>query len=120
MAPNDDVPHGNLQTYVKRGCRCEDCREANNVYGRRKRAERRQSIADGGMPTRLHGTVTGYSNYCCRCDGCRGASAAAKLARRRVKGVQPRRDPWAERVAQFRRDVMRDNEIVRARRVFHD
>lgn len=56
--------HGKENTYARHGCRCDECREANRLAQRRKRAR------DKPTPEHVHGTKSGYSYYRCRCVEC--------------------------------------------------
>lgn len=70
--PRRPLEHGTYSGYNTHKCRCDQCREANNAYGRdyaaRKRAARTQPPK--GEPA--HGTHHRY-NRGCRCDDCRAA-----------------------------------------------
>lgn len=76
------APHGTTSRYNNQGCRCDECREANRVYGlayARKRgavpeAEYRESV-------KRHG-ITAYRRRGCRCEVCRAALAAQKRRQR--------------------------------------
>lgn len=59
------LEHGTLSRYVK-GCRCEQCTEANRERTRARRA------AHAGTPAEefRHG-ATGYTDYGCRCETCK-------------------------------------------------
>lgn len=59
--------HGTPSAYNK-GCRCDECKEANRLRCAKSAAKRR---ARSDVP---HGTVTGYRNWACRCDLCKAAS----------------------------------------------
>lgn len=69
-----EVKHGTLYTYVKLGCRCTDCQQAQRVYHRMRADMRRVEGLDPNDPR--HGTQNGYTNLRCRCAECRAARAA--------------------------------------------
>ena len=75
-----ELVHGTVQGYIYRGCRCEECRQAQrDYYGNRPMAEYLAEVAA------QHGTERKY-RLGCRCDECReGANAARR--RRRHTGV---------------------------------
>ena len=62
--------HG-FSAYIKRGCRCAKCTEANRVRAAAEKAKREPLSPDDYR----HGTASAYSNYRCRCDACRRAWA---------------------------------------------
>lgn len=68
-------PHGTRGRYC-RGCRCEDCTEANRQCGRRLK---------GRIPPR-HGTESAYRNYACRCEPCLLAGSIANARTRQRRG----------------------------------
>ncbi|PVE04636.1 hypothetical protein [Streptomyces scopuliridis] len=81
--PPVDHGHGDHRTYNK-GCRCDDCREAQRLRGIKQRAGWAQdpSAADRAG----HGKPSTYKNYKCRCEPCskaNSADVAAFRARRR-------------------------------------
>ncbi|MEV8396334.1 hypothetical protein [Streptomyces niveus] len=82
--PPVDHGHGDYRTYLK-GCRCDDCREAQRLRGIAQRARWSQdpSAADRAG----HGKPSTYKNYKCRCQPCskaNSADVAAFRARRRA------------------------------------
>lgn len=62
--------HG-TRTMYGYGCRCDECREAQNSYMRR--LSRDPSMRKSPL---RHGTSNAYSNYGCRCTACRAANTA--------------------------------------------
>lgn len=84
--------HGRSGSAYNRGCRCEECVQANRqrtiTYKERNRI---WLDADGvsQRPGLLHGTITAYGAFSCRCVPCRGAQAKAnrdyKLARKAMR-----------------------------------
>jgi hypothetical protein len=83
--PPVDHGHGDYRTYAK-GCRCDDCREAQRV----KCAEAREARAlnPAAADRAGHGKASTYKNYGCRCHACSTANTAdvnAYRARRRRK-----------------------------------
>ncbi|MEU0427876.1 hypothetical protein ABZ235_30580 [Streptomyces canus] len=77
--------HGDRRRY-QRGCRCDECREANRLYKASWRAKRRSDPSLLGRAT--HGKASTYRQYGCRCDECRTANSAdvaAWRARRRER-----------------------------------
>ncbi len=87
-ALRNDAWHG-TRTGYQRGCRCDDCRQANTLSGQAYRRRR-------GIPTRSetnalrrsrqhHGTVNMYDNLGCRCESCRNAASAYRSALRASK-----------------------------------
>lgn len=56
--------HGRKSAYNK-GCRCDDCTEANTLAARARRLVVRLDANDF-----RHGTLNGYCNYSCRCAAC--------------------------------------------------
>lgn len=66
------ITHGGSGAGYVRGCRCEECTEANRVRCLRRREERLALIlANPELAT--HGKYTTYVNWGCRCDPCREA-----------------------------------------------
>lgn len=61
--PQPEPEHGTLNRY-RRGCHCEECREA---------VAERQRSRYGSVEPPHHGTVSGYQNYGCMCKACREA-----------------------------------------------
>lgn len=68
--------HGTITRYV-RGCRCDECRGANNAYKRKHGQTTRARARSGHLAPDApqHGTVGGYTNHACRCEPCRTAYA---------------------------------------------
>lgn len=81
--------HGTNASYA-RGCRCDDCREANRAYGRAYIARRRAAGVDEGK----HGTAYGYQlgcrSNCPVTPTCSDAALAAENRRRRDQGIEAR------------------------------
>ena len=63
--------HGTRHAYVNLGCRCADCKAAQNTYMRDLRKRLRQREPE------IHGD-NGYRNYKCRCETCRAAYAKSQ------------------------------------------
>ena len=74
------VKHGVRSRYVA-GCRCEECRQAERTY-QRKRREERASTPDDQKP---HGTARCYVHFGCRCAPCTDAARAAVYANQRKR-----------------------------------
>ena len=68
--------HGTLHRYVA-GCRCDECRVANNARQRAAVEQRKQHLQDAP-----HGTDGGYGNWGCRCDLCKHAHSVAMSNRK--------------------------------------
>jgi hypothetical protein len=72
--PSIDFGHGDPRTYAK-GCRCDDCREAQRKRCAEQRARR---AADPTSADRAgHGKASTYKNHGCRCPACSKANTAA-------------------------------------------
>ena len=69
--------HGTESGYVKKGCRCADCRAAAN----RARNARRKLVIAGIRDVGEHGKASSYSDGC-RCAACREAHRLYHAARR--------------------------------------
>ena len=72
-----------------RGCRCEVCRGANREKEARRRAKRREMVANGQMPdTVVHGRAAAI-NWGCKCEICTAAikESNAATAERVRKGA---------------------------------
>lgn len=85
--PPVDHGHGDHRTYHK-GCRCNDCREANRAYQAELRARRHNDPYSADRAG--HGKSSTYRNHACRCDECTAAHTAdcnAYRARRRARSV---------------------------------
>lgn len=86
--PPVDHGHGDYRTYGK-GCRCDDCREAQRVHGIEQRAKwaRDPEAADRAG----HGKPSTYKNYGCRCEPCSKANsadvAAFRMRKRRAEAL---------------------------------
>lgn len=71
--PPVDHGHGHPATYQK-GCRCDDCREANR---NRCAEDRKARTGDPAAADRAgHGKASTYRNYNCRCSKCSKANTA--------------------------------------------
>jgi 5-methylcytosine-specific restriction endonuclease McrA len=77
MSKSTPVPHGTHRGYGS-GCRCDECKAAERVYRKGRRAD---LLASGQIP---HGTVNGHSNYGCRCEPCCVAGSAKSRAYRQT------------------------------------
>lgn len=78
-----DYGHGDYRTYAK-GCRCDDCREAQRKRCAEMRADRAKDPSRADRAG--HGKSSTYKNYGCRCAPCSKANTAsvnAFKARRR-------------------------------------
>lgn len=71
------VKHGTHARYRK-GCRCDECREANRKYHLKERWKRRCKIVLGEPVP--HG-LSGYINHGCRCDVCRAVKSVQNAER---------------------------------------
>lgn len=84
--PSELAGHGTNASYA-RGCRCDDCREANREYMRAYRERRRAA-----GPGEYHGTAYGYQMGC-RGTGCPKRPSCTHMmleqdrARRRAAGI---------------------------------
>lgn len=75
---NSGWRHGTLYGYLKRGCRCEECRAAKRESARRQRKSSSVRASYGrDVP---HGDPLCYTRGC-RCDECKSGHAAAERAR---------------------------------------
>lgn len=98
--PFADCVHGTTYTY-KRGCRCDECREAKRLYRLRIREEARKR-AQSGFTQFKHG-YSGYRNWGCRCETCSAGHAEKLKAQRertdaRAPGSRAKKDAeWRER-----------------------
>lgn len=70
MNHNTAFPKG-VSGYRK-GCRCDECKQAERERWQRSRDRRR----NGPVPEHVHGTWNGYSNYGCKCLDCLEACRA--------------------------------------------
>lgn len=87
--PPVPIPHGRLVGY-SRGCRCDQCRQANTQYQARRKAERRKDPTAADRAG--HGKTTTYINYGCRCQPCKEAQSRsnkhyAQLRKERQEGL---------------------------------
>ena len=72
VAETPEAVHGTAGGYSNHGCRCEQCREANNAYQSQWRTSKLPEMeADPLHP--WHGSVLGYQAGC-RCAPCRAAT----------------------------------------------
>lgn len=115
---SDRAQHGRRGTYVKWGCRCEECRRAavedSNRYRRERKARDPEFAASiksynaahskarrklgAPPPGEPHG-LRAYSKFGCKCEVCREANRAFTAAYRKTRRA---RDPqW--RAGQKRR-----------------
>ncbi|HET6636700.1 MAG TPA: hypothetical protein VFH77_16915 [Streptomyces sp.] len=85
--PPVDRGHGHRLTYSK-GCRCQQCREANTAQCAEMRSRR---VADPARADRAgHGKPSTYQNHGCRCEPCTAANTEKgrrQRAARRAKAV---------------------------------
>lgn len=80
--------HGTYERYRKGGCRCAECKKANNLY--LSAATRRRTSRRGGSkpdPLLPHGRENTYNKWGCRCEKCTAAANEANKARR-ARGVE--------------------------------
>ena len=85
--PSVDHGHGDYRTYAK-GCRCDDCRDAQRVRCAAMRADRAKDPSRADRAG--HGKASTYKNYKCRCAECSAANTAdvnAYKARRRERAL---------------------------------
>ncbi len=83
------------------GCRCNNCRDANQTYRRERRKingdHLRASARAGRRRRRLladwHGTLGGYTNHRCRCEACTEAMRVRQVDYR-AKQARANRAPW--------------------------
>ncbi len=71
--------HGTPYRYLK-GCRCDDCRNANRIYQAELRAKWQQDPASADRAG--HGKAATYRNHGCRCVSCTVANSADCAERR--------------------------------------
>lgn len=116
--PRQVLGHGTNASYA-RGCRCDECKDAQRAYHRAWMASRRE--AAGAIAEEHHGTAYGYQLGCRsrkQCPGtpsCPDASLAEERRRRRQAGIPaapPRVD--AEPVRAHVRDLMADGMTLDA------
>ena len=67
--------HGKPATYMKGGCRCDECRAAHAAFQKAARLRRQQRLAEN-PDLAVHGDANTYSNWRCRCKPCTAAWAA--------------------------------------------
>lgn len=70
------IKHGTTGGYTNRGCRCQECRDAQAAYSRAYKARRK---AAGDFD---HGTITAYASWGCRCRSCSQAMTRYQQDRR--------------------------------------
>ncbi|MGW1160430.1 hypothetical protein ACWD48_19860 [Streptomyces sp. NPDC002519] len=80
--PPVDHGHGDYRTYGK-GCRCDDCREAQRQRCARLREDRAKDPARADRAG--HGKASTYKNHGCRCVPCSKANTASVNAFRRQR-----------------------------------
>lgn len=83
--PEEDAELVHDLNGYRRGCRCEECREANRSYQKAHRAARvERGKAD---PSLIPHGLSGYQNWDCRCHKCSWAGSIGnkKAAERRKK-----------------------------------
>lgn len=83
FVPPVKVDYPSAAAYA-RGCRSEECVEANRQA---QRAVKERRVVEGRVGKRRvpHGTVSGYSNWDCRCDRCRSAWSEYLRERRALR-----------------------------------
>jgi hypothetical protein len=64
-----EIPHGTVNGYTNRRCRCTPCLQAERAYKAAWRAAHAGDVPDG-----YHGRRSTYINRGCRCDPCREAA----------------------------------------------
>jgi hypothetical protein len=76
------APHGRIVVY-RRGCRCQQCRNANTQAQRTANAHRKANPAAADRAG--HGKSTTYNNYGCRCPACKDAQVVKNAANRHAR-----------------------------------
>lgn len=85
--PRKTYDHGQAGMYA-RGCRCQECKDAN---ARRCRQQRQDRAANPAAADRAgHGKASTYNNYGCRCEKCTRANAARSLAYKTARRAKAR------------------------------
>lgn len=69
--------HGTTRMYDWGGCRCDDCRAADEAASVMRRL----------LPDIPHGTLAGYQHHSCRCADCRRARQQYDRRRRSTRGA---------------------------------
>lgn len=96
--------HGTRTNY-NRGCRCEECFEAQSTHnkeGKKRLAEEFKA----GVREITHGTISSFVNYQCRCELCRAAYRAGwnrQYHNRKQGYVREYREPDVQEKARLRR-----------------
>lgn len=68
------IVHGGSGAGYSRGCRCEECTEANTLRYR-EQFQHRQRLLARNPDCVEHGRVSTYVNWGCRCDPCKEAQS---------------------------------------------
>ena len=76
----DQVKHGRMSTYNRRGCRCDECRRASAEFHAKMRRQRAAKLAAGEVVV-PHGKANTYINYACRCEDCTEAASKRRSSR---------------------------------------
>lgn len=71
--PDEDAEIKHGRGGYRRGCRCEECREANRVHMAASRARRVQRGKED--PSLIPHGLGGYRNWGCRCETCTWANS---------------------------------------------
>ena len=92
MTTESAIAHGALTSYSKKGCRCDECKQAYSTYWadytKRRKAAGGNNLARPDLD--YHGTNSGYTRYECRCPDCKAAhSVAMKLYKDRIRNAPP-------------------------------
>lgn len=88
--PLEEVKHGTRNAYLKRACRCDECRAANAEYNRQWRDRRAGGVAPEANASLPHGRLATYNNCNCRCEPCSQAMREHKMERAtQIRGTEP-------------------------------
>jgi hypothetical protein len=74
VSATSNQPHGTVARYLS-GDRCDECKEANTEYHRKRRAWRRAVQQETGVPEGVSHGYSTYRNWGCRCPTCFAANA---------------------------------------------
>lgn len=112
--------HGTENGYNRYKCRCNECRSAHSLYGKKRRLDNSEKIQQNLLfkikvgPTK-HGTVRGYLEYRCRCTECKAEySIYCKQRRLKQKAKHPEKKPLTERERAYGKEYNIINAVARA------
>ena len=113
MTKKEPAPHGTRRCYFSRGCRCQECREANAAYQR----ERRKL---GPFQVSVDDVARHIIDLSTRGVGTRAIAEAVDLDRHTIQWIKRGRvrkihRATAERLLKVDVDVMADHSLISAR-----